>query len=73
MEISSDKSKILVNSTNPRSSTNIRMNGKVLEVDQFKYLRFALDGKGWHIIKGSKDQTGTGTPNHHQANISLLW
>ena len=39
MEIISDKSKILVNSIEPRSSTNIRMNGKVLgKVNQFKYL-----------------------------------
>ena len=39
MEISSDKSKILVNSIKPRSSANIWMNGKTLEeVDQFKYL-----------------------------------
>ena len=38
-EISSDKRKNLVNSIKPRSSTNIWMNGKVLEeMDQFKYL-----------------------------------
>ena len=37
MEISSDKSKILTNNIKPRRSTNIWMNGKVLEeVDQFK-------------------------------------
>ena len=34
MEISSDKSKILVNSIKPRPSTNIQVG----EVDQFKYL-----------------------------------
>ena len=40
MEISSHKSKILVNSIKPRPSTDIRMNGKVLEeMDQFKYLK----------------------------------
>ena len=39
MEISSEKSKILVNSIKPRPSTNIQMNGQTLEeVDQFKYL-----------------------------------
>ena len=39
MEISSDKSKILVNSINPRPSTNIQINGQTLEeVDQFKYI-----------------------------------
>ena len=38
MEISADKSKILVNSIRPRPSTNAQMNRKVLEeVDQFKY------------------------------------
>ena len=37
MEISSDKSKILVNSIKPRPSTNIPMDRKMLEeVDQFK-------------------------------------
>ena len=39
MEISSEKSKILVNSIKPRPSTNIQMNGQTLEeVEQFKYL-----------------------------------
>ena len=39
IEISSDKSKILVNSIKPSPSTNIWMNGNVLEeVDLFKYL-----------------------------------
>ena len=37
-EISSDEGKILVNSIKPRPSTNIGMNGKVLEVNQLKYL-----------------------------------
>ena len=37
MEISSDKSKIIVHSTKPRPSSNIWMNGKGLEeADQFK-------------------------------------
>ena len=41
MEISSEKCKILVNSIEPRSPTNIKMNGLVLEqVDQSKYLEF---------------------------------
>ena len=39
MEISSNKSKILINSIKPRSSTNIQMNAQTFqEVDQFKYL-----------------------------------
>ena len=39
MEISSEKSKILVNSIKPKPSTNVGMNRKTLEeVDQFKYL-----------------------------------
>ena len=39
MEISYDKSKILVNNMKPSPSTNIWMNGKMLEgVDQLKYL-----------------------------------
>ena len=39
MEISSEKSKILVNSIKPRPSTNIQMNRQTLEeADQFKYL-----------------------------------
>ena len=39
MENSYDKRKILVNSINPRPSTNIWINGQTLEeVDQFKYL-----------------------------------
>ena len=41
MEISSDKSKIIVSSMKPRRSTNIQMNGQTHEeVDQyqFKYL-----------------------------------
>ena len=39
MEISSGKSKILVNIIKPGPSTNIQMNGQTPEeVDQFKYL-----------------------------------
>ena len=39
MEIRTDKTKILVQSIKPRPSTNVRINGKVLdEMDQFKYL-----------------------------------
>ena len=39
MEICSDKSKILVNSIKPRPSTNMWINGKMLEeVGQFKYI-----------------------------------
>ena len=56
LEISSDKSKILVNSIKPRLSTNIWINGKTLEaMDQFKYLGSAQT-KG--INKGTKDHTG---------------
>ena len=39
LEISSDKSKIVINNIKPRPSTNVWMNGKPLEeVDQFQYL-----------------------------------
>ena len=39
LEISSDKSKILMNSIKPRPSTNTKINEEVLEeVDQLKYL-----------------------------------
>jgi len=39
MEISSDQSKVLINSIKRRPPTNIQMNGQMLEeVDQFKYL-----------------------------------
>ena len=39
MEISSNRSKILVNSIKPRPSSNIQMNGQTLEeVNQLKYL-----------------------------------
>ena len=39
MEISSERSKILVKSIKPRPSTNIQMNGQTIEeVHQFKYL-----------------------------------
>ena len=41
MEISSNKSKVLVNSIKPRPSTNIWMNGKLLnEVELLKYFGF---------------------------------
>ena len=53
MEISSDRSKILVNSIKPRKSTNI-CNGKTLEeVDQFKYLG-STQTKNGIPIKGIK-------------------
>ena len=39
MEISSDESKLLINSIKPRPSANIQLNGQTVEeVDQFKYL-----------------------------------
>ena len=49
MEISSDKSKILVSSIKPKPSTNLWNNGKVLEVDQFKYFGSTQTGDGTTI------------------------
>ena len=49
MEISSEKSEILVNSIKPRSSTNIQMNGQTLKVDQFKYLGSAQTKDGTSV------------------------
>ena len=41
MEISSDKSKLLVNRNKPRLPSNIEMKGQKLEeVDKFKYLGY---------------------------------
>ena len=67
MEISSDKSKILVKVIKPRTSTNIRMNDKVLG-------RSGLGNhtnQGWNVIKGSNDETGTGTPSHDKASSTV--
>ena len=50
IEISSDKSKILVNSIKSRSSTNIQMTGQTLrEVDQFKYVGSAQTKDGTSV------------------------
>ena len=47
MEISAEKSKILVNSTLPTVPTNISMNGEILEeVDSFKYLGAIINKEG---------------------------
>ena len=53
MEISSDLSKILINSMKP-------MYGWMEEPDQFKYLEYHTNQRQ-NISKGSEDQTGTGT------------
>ena len=61
MEISSEKSKILVNSIKPRPSTNLQMNGQTLEeVDQFKYLGSTQTKEGTSR-KEVKIQTGAST------------
>ena len=50
--MSSDNSKILVNSIKPKPSTNIWMNGEVLEeVDEFKYLGSTQTKDGASIKK----------------------
>ena len=47
MEVSSEKSKVLVNSTNQNTRINITMNGQNLEaVDSFKYLGSTLSKDG---------------------------
>ena len=47
MEFDSDESKIIFNCTKLRPSTNIWMNGKMLEeVDQFKYLGYTQTKDG---------------------------
>ena len=64
MEISFDKSKILVHSTVLRPSTNIWMNHVW---DEWKSVRKSLPAQilgmrtkqGWNIIEESKSQTGT--------------
>ena len=66
--------KILFNSTKPRPSTNIWMNGKMLEeAEQFKYLESTQTKNGTTSIKnkGSKDQTSTSTLSHDKANNAM--
>ena len=47
MEISTEKSKILVNSTTPTTPTNIKMSGETLEeVETFKYLGAVITKEG---------------------------
>ena len=59
--ISCDKTKFLVSSIKPRSSTNIWKNGKTLEdVVQFKYLGCTQAKDGTSI----KDPTGASTLSH---------
>ena len=60
IEISSDKSKILVNSIKPRPSTNIQMSGQTLEeMDQLKCLGSTQtkDGTSVKDVKISKVQS----------------
>ena len=59
MEISSDKSKILVNSLKPRPSTSWKWKC-ALKNGPVQILGIHTN-KGWEIINGSNDQTGTGT------------
>ena len=52
MEISSGKSKIIVNSIKPVPSANIQVNGQALEeVDQFKYLASTETKDGTSVKK----------------------
>ena len=73
MEISSDKSKILVNSIIPRPSTT-------KHIDEWKtagrsgpvqILRIHTNQR-WNINKGSKDQTGTSTVSHDKTKSNTL-
>ena len=71
MEISSNKSKILVNSIKPRPSTNIRMNGKKAGRSGPVQIFRILTNQRWHINKGSKDQTGAGTLSHDKDSNTM--
>ena len=71
MEISSDRSTMLVNSIKPRPTTSIWMNGKTLEeVNQFNYLGSGQTKDG-ASKKVSKDQTGTSTLSHDKASNTM--
>ena len=71
MEISSDKSKILVNSIKSRPSTNMWSNGEVLEeVDQFKYLG-STQTKGRALIKEVK--IGLAQAYSAMTRLAILW
>ena len=59
MEISSDRSKILVKSIKLRPSTNIQIKTDK-ELDQFKYFGYTQT-KDRTSVKKSKDQTGAST------------
>ena len=72
MEISSHKSKILVNSIQPRPCTNIWVTGKTLEeVNQFQYLCRIHTNQRRNINKVSKGQTGTSTLSNRKASNTM--
>ena len=71
MEISFDKSKIIVNSIKPRPPTNIQMNGQTVEeVDPFKYegSTQTKDGISVKEVKIRLAQAHSGT-----ARLAKLW
>lgn len=71
MEVSSEKSKILVNSRTHQTPTNIRMNGQRLEeVDNFKYLGSSLskDGSSSIEVKGR-----LGLAMSAMTRLNIIW
>ena len=71
MEITSDKSKIHINSIKPRPPTNMQMNRQTLEeVDQFKYLGSAQtkDGTSVKEVKTRLAQTHSA-----MTRLAILW
>ena len=73
-EISSDKSKILVNGINPRPFTNMRMNGKVFEeVDQFKYFGSTQIKNGRSLKEAKIKLEQVHSAMTSLAVLSVLW
>ena len=65
------KQSLLINGIKPKPSTNIRMNGKVLEeADQFRYVG-SMQTKYGTSLTVSKDQPGTCTLSHGKASSTV--
>ena len=71
MEVSSERSKILVNSHNQNAATNIMLNGQKLEgVDNFKYLGPTLtkDGSSTKEMKAR-----VGLASYAMTKLNVIW